>query len=125
MFLRTPDLYALLVQAILLTAASYLLTLYTTSPEILGPFKIFFWIRSRAGIRPVVMTDVDTGEEEIIDYQHDGQFFAQLLSCHRCFSPYSAAGLIVLSWLIGFVEPDLTNIILWLAVAGATVYLLE
>ncbi len=125
MFLRTPDLYFLLAQAVLLTAANYLLVLYTTTPEIAGPFNIFSSLRSRAGIRPVMMTDIDTGEEEIIDYTHGGQFFAQLLSCHRCFSPWSAAGLILLSWLVGFVEPGLINIILWLSIAGATVYLLE
>lgn len=125
MFLTTTDLLALLVQAALLIPANYLLVLYLTTPEIEGPFRVFSRIRSWAGIRPVMMTDMDTGEQEVVGYDHNGNFFAQLLSCHRCFSPWSSAGLIILSWLIGFIEPDLTNIIIWLSVAGATVYLLE
>ena len=125
MFLSTNEIFALVAQVALLTTANYLLVLYTTAPEIEGPLSVFSRIRARVGIRPVMMTDIDSGEEEIIGYEHEDQFFAQLLSCHRCFSPWSAAGLILLSWLVGFVQPSLTNIILWLAIAGATIYLLE
>jgi hypothetical protein len=125
MFLSRTDLLDLLVQIVLLIPANYLLVLYLSTPEIEGPFGIFSWIRSRAGIRPVMMTDMDTGEKEVVGYEHDGTFFAQLLSCHRCFSPWSSAGLVILSWLIGFAKPDPTNIIIWLSVSGATVYLLE
>ena len=115
----------MLAQAVLLTAANYLLVLYVTTPEIEGPFKLLSWLRSRSGIRPVVVTDIDTGEEEIVGYDHEGQFFAQLLGCHRCFSPWASAVLILLAWLVGFVEPGWSNVILWLSVAGTTVYLLE
>ena len=116
---------ALLVQVVLLIPANYLFVLYVTTPEIEGPFRVFSWIRSRAGILPVLMTDMDTGEKEVVGYDHNGNFFAQLLSCHRCFSPWSSAGLVIFSWLTGFIEPSLTNIIAWLSIAGATVYLLE
>lgn len=116
---------ALLVQVALLIPANYLLVLYLSTPEIEGPFGIFSWIRSRAGIRPVTVTDMDTGEQEVVGYDHDGNFFAQMFSCHRCFSPWSSAGLIIMSWLIGFIELDPANIIIWLSVAGATVFLLE
>jgi len=125
MLLSTIDAYTLLAQVILLIAANYLLVLYMTTPEIEGPFSVFSRIRARAGIRPIIITDIDTGEVEIIGYEHDGQFFAKLFSCHRCFSPWASAGLLILSWLIGFIEPSLINIIVWLSVAGATIYLLE
>ena len=115
----------LLIQAILLTAANYLLVLYLTDITVDGPFDAFQWVRAKVGIRLLYVFDLETDTKELVDSEHDGQFFAKVLSCHRCASPYTAAGLILLSYLLGFLNPSWGGVVLWLAVTGATIYLFE
>ena len=121
-----PDLIealTILAQALILTIASYLLVLYLTDVTILGPGDIFEKIRSWAGIKKNVIYSLDDGEEVV--YEVADRFWAKVLDCHRCSSPYVTAVLVVLSWLTGFVSPSLTAVILWLAVTGATVLIFE
>lgn len=114
----------LLIEAIFLVAASYLIVLYLTDITIDGPFDLFKRIRTWAGIDLVRMNNID-GSTEVVDSKHDGSFLARVLNCHRCTSPYVVSGLIVLAWIVGFVTPSWTVIILWLAVTGATIFLLD
>lgn len=115
----------LLAQVIILTVANYLLVLYLTNVTIKGPGDVFEMIRAWAGINPMSVWDEKTGEVEV-EYVVDGSsFWAKVLDCHRCSSPYGSLFLIVLSWLTGFVNPSLTAVILWLAVTGATVLIFE
>lgn len=115
----------LLIQAIFLTAANYLLVLYLTDITVDGPFNAFAKLRAWAGIELVYMDDVDSGESELVDSEHDGSFLARVLDCHRCTTPYTTAGLIVLSLALGFLPLSWSLIILWLSISGATVYLFE
>jgi len=115
----------LLVQAIFLTAANYLIVLYLTDVTVQGPFDLFERIRSWAGINVIRMNNIDGGEGEIVDFEHNGSFLAKVLSCHRCSSPYVAAGLVLLALAIGFVTPGWADIILWLAITGATIFLFD
>jgi hypothetical protein len=114
----------ILIQAVLLTAANYFLVFYMTKP-VMGPFDILHKLRIRTGLKPEFETNIETGEKRLIGYEDNGSFFTKLFNCHICFSPWPAAGLIVLSWILGFVQPDLTNLILWLSVSGATIFLFE
>lgn len=118
-------MFDLLIQAILLTAANYLLVLYLTDITVDGPFDIFNWVRARVGIRLNYVYDLDADTQELVDSEHDGQFLARVLSCHRCTSPYTAAGLILLSYLLGFLSPSWADVVLWLAVTGTTIRLFE
>lgn len=115
----------LLAQVIILTVANYLLILYLTDVTIKGPGEVFELIRAWAGISALSVLDEETGEVEVEYVVDESSFWAKVLDCHRCSSPYAAAGLIVLSWLTGFVSPSLTAVILWLAVTGATVLIFE
>lgn len=115
----------LLIQAILLTAANFVIVLYLTDVTVEGPFDIFKKIRSRAGIRLTYVYDLDGETQELTGSEHDNQFLAQALSCHRCLSPYGAMFLIVLSWLVGFFIPAWTFIILWLAITAMTIFVFE
>ena len=114
---------ALLVQVLVLTAISYLLVLYLTDVSVRGPWDIFERIRTWAGIEKSIIYDLDMKEE--VYYEVTDRFWAKVLDCHRCSSPYVAAGVVVLSWLTGLVSPSWTAIILWLAVTGATVLIFE
>lgn len=80
---------------------SWLITLYlvyTDGPPLprIGP--VFLWLRKKAGFRAGfyvnrewVWSD-ELGEEDVfggvpeeqVAYRHEGQWLAQLLSCHRC-----------------------------------------
>jgi len=122
-----PELFealALLVQGLILTAANYLLVLYLTDTTIKGPIDIFERIRSLAGIEKIVLYNLETDQNEET-YTVSNRFWAKVLDCHRCSSPYTALSLILVAWAVGFVEPDPTNLVLWLAVSGATVLLHE
>lgn len=114
----------LLVQGLVLTAANYLLVLYLTDTTIKGPANIFERIRSLAGIKKSVLYNLETEQDEVAYVVRD-RFWAKVLDCHRCSSPYGAIILILLSWVVGFVEPDPSSLILWLAVSGTTVLLHE
>jgi hypothetical protein len=115
----------LLIQAILLTAANFVIVLYLTDVTVDGPFDIFARLRARAGIRLTYVFDIEGEEAELTGSEHDNQFLARLLSCHRCLSPYGAMFLILLSWLIGLFVPAWTFIILWLATTGMTIFVFE
>jgi len=115
----------LLIQAILLTAANVTAVLYLTDVTVDGPFDIFKKIRSKAGIRLIYVRDIDTDEKELTGSEHDNQFWARVLDCHRCLSPYGAMFLILLSWLVGLLVPAWTFIILWLAITGMTIVVFE
>ena len=115
----------LLTQALVLATANYLLVLYFTDATVEGPFRVFEWIRGRVGIRKVAVYNIDTEETEFAGTEVEDRFWARVLSCHRCLSPYGAAVLVLLSWLTGFVAIGWTAILLWLAVAGMTVLIFE
>lgn len=115
----------LLIEAILLTAANLVIVLYLTDVTVDGPFDIYKRIRSKVGIRLIYVNNIESNEEELTGSEHDNQFWAKVLSCHRCLSPYGAMFLILLSWLIGFFIPAWTFIILWLAITGMTIYIFE
>ena len=111
---------------LLLTAANFLLAEYLTNQGLAGPFRLFDAMRYAAGIRPVTILDMETGQEEDTGVlESDGSFLAEVLSCPLCTSPYTAFGLILLSLLVGFTSPSWTAIILWLAVTGASVLIFE
>ena len=114
----------LLVQVAVLAVANYLLILYLTDTTVEGPFRIFDWIRDKAGIEKMAIYNIETDETEFEPVVSD-RFWAKVLNCHRCSSPYGAVILILLAWVVGFVEPDLSNLILWLSVSGVTVLLHE
>ena len=114
----------LLAQGLILTAANYLLVLYLTDTTIRGPGNIFERIRAWAGIERTAIYNLETDEEEIA-YVVGDRFWAKVLDCYRCSSPYVAFLLIVLAWLTGFMAPAWTVIILWLAVTGATIIAFE
>jgi hypothetical protein len=114
----------LLAQALVLTAANYLVVLYATDTSVEGPFRLFERIRHLAGIEVVGVHNIDSDEIEESIVIRD-RFWARVLNCHRCCSPYGAFVLILLSWLTGFAAIDLTAVILWLAVAGFTVLIFE
>lgn len=77
---------------------AWMLTLflvYTDGPPLprLGP--VFLWLREKAGILPGIYVDGEwvalkelggaTGiRKEDVLYQHNDEWFALLLSCHRC-----------------------------------------
>jgi len=115
----------LLIQAILLAAANFVIVLYLTDVTVDGPFDIFKRIRSFVGIRLIYVYDIDEETQELTGSEHDNQFWARVFSCHRCLSPYGAMFLILLSWLVGFIVPAWTFIILWLAVTGMTIFVFE
>lgn len=115
---------ALLAQGLILTAANYLLVLYLTDTTIMGPGNMFERIRSWAGIEKSVIYNLETDEDEIA-YAVGDSFWAKVLDCHRCSSPYAALLVIALAWLTGFVTPAWTVIVLWLAVAGTTILAFE
>jgi len=117
-------MFDVLAQVLILTAANYLLVFYMTEP-VMGPFDTFHKLRLWVGLTPEFETNIETGSQTLIGYEDGDSFFSKLLNCHKCFSPWAAASLIILSWLVGFVEPDPTNLVLWLSVSGATVFLLE
>lgn len=117
------EVLALLTQALVLTAICYLLVLYLTDVTVRGPWDIFEKIRTLAGIEKSVIYTLDM-EEDVV-FEVSDRFWAKVLDCHRCSSPYVAAGIVVLSWITGFVRPSLTAVILWLAVTGATVLIFE
>ena len=114
----------LLVQGLILTAANYLLVLYLTDTTVKGPLDIFERIRYLAGIRETAIYSIDASEEEYY-YEVGDRFWAKVLDCHRCSSPYTAFLIIALSWLVGFVTPAWTVIILWLAVTATTILIFE
>ena len=119
----------LAIQAAFLVLANYLLAYYLTDKELSGPKGMFDAIRFRGGINvPVYGFDtVNTGEGGQVTegYESNGTFLADLLDCPFCLSPYTALVVLVLAWITGFVAPDWSNLILWLAVTGATVYLFD
>lgn len=115
----------LLAQVFILAAANYLLVLYLTDVTVKGPWDIFEKLRTWAGIKPTAIYDMDGEIEGYYNTVDQNRFWAKVLDCHRCSSPYVAASLIVLSWLTGFVSPSLIAVILWLAVTGTTVLIFE
>jgi hypothetical protein len=114
----------LLAQVLVLTAANYLLILYLTDTTVDGPFHLFERIRKLAGIEKVAVYNIGTEETEDSIVVRD-RFWARVLDCHRCSSPYGALLLVLLSWLTGFSAVSWTAVILWLAVAGTTVLTFE
>lgn len=114
----------LFVQGLILTTANYLLVLYLTDTSIKGPVDIFERIRAWAGIEKVALYNLDTDEEEYI-YEIGDRFWARVLDCHRCSSPYVALLVIALSWITGLVTPAWTVVVLWLAIAGMTILAFE
>ena len=122
-----PELFealTLLAQGLILTALNYLLVLYLTDTTITGPGNVFERIRAWAGIEKTAMYNLGTNEEEIA-YVVGDRFWAKVLDCYRCTSPYAAFLVIALAWLTGFVALAWTAIILWLAVTGATIIAFE
>jgi len=114
----------LALQTALLILANYLLVLYLTDTSVLGPFNIFEQIRSWAGVEKIVLNNINGDPAEEV-YKSNGAFWAELLSCHRCFSIWSAAILVLLALLLGFVSLSWSLIIVVPAVAGGAVFLLE
>lgn len=111
---------------LLLTAANFLLAEYLTNQSLAGPFHLFDVIRYRAGIKPVMLYDVETGKEENTGVvESDGSFSAEVLDCPLCTSPYTAFLLVVLACAVGFTPFSWSLIILWLAVTGASVLIFE
>ena len=99
----------------MVTAAIYLvvfLTVYTA-----GPFGIFKRIRRLAGIQPVY--DIE-GDE--IDEESNGTFLADVLSCHRCATPYFAVPIIALWFFVPYAVYALgvMGIAVWMAETSKT-----
>lgn len=119
-----PSSTAFLAQVLVLAVANYLLVLYLTDTTVEGPFRLFDFVRHLAGIRTVSVYNDVTGETDEELYVSD-RFWAKILDCYRCSSPYGAFLLVLLSWLTGFTAVSATALILWLAVTGATVLIFE
>ncbi len=115
---------ALLAQVLVLAAANYLLVLYLTDVTVEGPFGLFDLIRYLAGIRKVSVYNIET-DESTDELVVEDRFWAKVLDCHRCSSPYGAFALVLLSWLTGYTAVSWTALILWLAVTGTTVLIFE
>jgi hypothetical protein len=113
----------LLAQVLILTASNYLLVLYLTDTTIMGPGNVFERIRAWAGIERTVMHSMGGGSE--IVYVVGDRFWAKVLDCHRCSSPYAAFLVVALALITGLVALAWTVIILWLAVTGATIIVFE
>lgn len=78
---------------IVASAVTWLVVLYFVYDD--GPAQIFLRIRKLVGFRAMInidgylaplddLEDVEVESEDVF-YQHNGQFLAVLLSCHRCF----------------------------------------
>ncbi|MHC4605119.1 MAG: hypothetical protein ACYS6W_17525 [Planctomycetota bacterium] len=115
---------ALLAQGLILTAANCVLVLYLTDTAITGPINIFERIRFLAGIEKSVIYNLETDEDEVA-YEIGDRFWAKVLDCHRCTSPYAAFLIVVLAWITGLIDPAWTVIVLWMAVTGATILVFE
>jgi hypothetical protein len=115
----------LLVQAIVLAVANFLIVLYLTDPTVKGPFDLFRVLRHVAGIEEIETLNMDTEIMEVTGTEVGDGFWAQVLDCHRCLSPYGAIFLIVFSWLLGLIDPAWTFIILWLSITGMTILIFE
>ena len=111
----------LIIFAVALLPVGYLLTLFVTKTD--GPFGVFLKLRWYAGIRAESFFD-ERGNEFFED-QSDGSFFAEVLSCHRCTTPYATAGAIILFVIFGLIPISFSIIPLWAIVSGLVLFMFE
>ena len=115
-----------LLQIVVLLPATYVGVLYLLEED--GPFDLFLRIRILAGFKPEVMSEFGEDGElvEVIEYVPGGNFWSsQVLSCHRCLSPYIAAIVVLFGLIIGLIQLSPLFLVVWLGLTGTTVYLFE
>ncbi len=115
----------LLVQIVVLVPATYIGVLYLLEED--GPFDVFKRIRKLAGFKEEGMSQLGP-EGNVIEVNElvpgDG-FFSRILGCHRCLTPYVAFLVVVFGLVIGFLQLELSILLVWLSLTGLTVYLFE
>jgi hypothetical protein len=108
---------------LILILANYLLVLYLVYEE--GPFGLFQKLRYLAGINvPEEIYGMDR-QIESVEYRSNGSLTAGILSCHRCTSPYTAALVVLIAAVTGFMPLQWGLLLYWLATAGGAVFLFE
>lgn len=108
---------------IILILSNYLLTMYLVYEK--GPFDIFEKIRHLAGINVPEEVFGPDRQVEIIGYTSNGSLTAGILSCHRCTSPYTAALVLLIAAVTGFLPFTWDLLLYWLSTAGGAIFLFE
>jgi len=111
----------LIILTIALSPISYMLTMFATKTD--GPFGVFFKMRLYAGV--YLESSFDGIGDEILEEKSNGDFFADVLSCHRCTTPYATAVAIAFFVVFGLVPFTINIVPLWAMTSGATLYLFE
>lgn len=122
------QLIIILIGAAINGSATYFLVDLLVDED--GPFNIFARIRLAAGINvPVDTGSYSYGEENIVvstetELESDGSFWAEVLSCGYCTTPYVAFVLVGLFGLIFSV--GLVNLFfMWLCSCGISYWWLD
>ena len=119
------ELLLVLIQVAVLLPATYIGVLYLLEED--GPFDIFFRIRKIAGFEPVEYEELqpDGSTVKVIEYEAGTNFWSRVFDCHRCLSPYVAFIAVLLGLAVGVLQPTFHLLVVWLGLAGSTVYLYE
>jgi hypothetical protein len=122
---RFFELLLVLLQMVVLLPVTYLSVLYLLEED--GPFDIFLRIRKLAGFKPVEYDELqpDGSTITVAEYEAGDNFWSRVLGCHRCLSPYVAFLVVLLGLTVDVLQPTPYLLIIWLGLAGSTVYFFE
>ena len=111
----------IILTAIIALPMVFVLSLYLMDEE--GPFNVFWGIRKLAGFTREEILDI-AGNKAVKEVAGTG-FWGQVLSCHRCLSPYVTAVIILFLGLINVSEWNTLMIVTWFTVTGLNVLVFE
>lgn len=112
----------IILTAVIALPMVYVLSLYLLDED--GPFGMFWLIRQFIGGFTLEEVPDISGNVEVEEVAGRG-FWGQVLSCHRCLSPYVTAVVMVFLGLIGVSEWNALMVVKWFAVTGLNVLVFE